>query len=492
MAPAPDNTIAVTVTNRQAWITRASDQAYTVLREYWSFSVPGARFTPAYKYNGWDGKIRLFKYGQVPAGLFRATQKDIETSLNLKFEIKYDRPEVQDFLPGIEAASEDYQYQNQCVEAMCRALRKGGGLILSATGTGKTATAAAFFSKLPYNCLFVVDQVDLLYQSQKEIEHWLKEPVGVVGDSEYQVQRVTVGTRQTLSRHVKNPKFMEWYKRVKIIVVDELHEQMNRSNFVVLEKIKPLARYGLTATLQLQKKDIRMRAYSFAGPVLFEFPVKEGMKWGVLSQGRVLQLRFGQQDPYLTRNYQHEYQTEILENPHKLQACIDIVNLLLAQKRYVIVLVERVLHVQLLSRMFEKAGIEHEVAYGNVKKEIRLQTREKFERGELQVIIANRVFKKGVNIKRVDAIIDMAEMKSKNDCIQKFGRGVRLHPDKTGLLYIDIGTGAGRFGRAAKSRARAFHQAQIPIRTVIIPSTIEAWKQVKRELDKFSQMELKL
>ncbi|CTT72286.1 Hef nuclease [Escherichia coli] len=42
------------------------------LRDYFSFEVEGARFSPRYKYSGWDGRIRLFTYENLmPIGLVR-------------------------------------------------------------------------------------------------------------------------------------------------------------------------------------------------------------------------------------------------------------------------------------------------------------------------------------------------------------------------------------------------------------------------------------
>ena len=42
------------------------------LSEYFTFEVPGYRFTPQFKNKWWDGKIRLFSYatGQIFTGLY--------------------------------------------------------------------------------------------------------------------------------------------------------------------------------------------------------------------------------------------------------------------------------------------------------------------------------------------------------------------------------------------------------------------------------------
>lgn len=150
--------------------------------------------------------------------------------------------------------------------------------------------------------------------------------------------------------------------------------------------------------------------------------------------------------------------------------------------KYVIILVSRIQHVKNLSERLE--DVPHKLVYGEKQVSDRQKSTRKFEKGKIRLIIANQVFKKGVNIKRVDVIIDAAAMKSKNDAIQKFGRGVRKHEDKEGLMYFDIAdvdpapiqvkkkvqgkrvwrTKRHSFDMAARQRNRAFKQVSLPVR----------------------------
>lgn len=455
--------VEITLTNKLAWVTKASDLSYEKLDRFWSYSVPGARFTTAFRH-GWDGRIKMFKRGSVAAGLFRATRWDAEEELGIKFKVTRDLPSVACALKRGKPIDKKYLFQWEAVEAMCAAVKRGGGIILAATGGGKTKLCADFFGRYPYNCLFVVDQIDLLHQSKEEIQHWLGEEVGIVGEGIYETRRITVATIQTLRAHMHDREVLRWFKKIKIVVVDELHVQMGYRHFSVLDKISPVARFGLTATLQLKSKHVRLKAYAFAGPVLYQFPYSEARDKGIVASGRVLQFLLPELYPGRRRNYQDEVREEILENDLKATVCYRIVKWLIENKRCVLVLVDRVAHVQLLTEMF--ASIKHGVAYGPVSRSIRDKAKRDFEAGKLHLLIANCVFKKGMNIKRVDAIVDMAEMKSKNDVQQKFGRGVRLHKNKAELLYIDIGTQTGRFAQAAVSRARALKKAGVKVITV--------------------------
>src|ERR1700722_9776799 len=193
-----------TLTNRLAWITDCDDATFALLRDFWSIYPDGYQFSPKYKmwyaayhretrkalierrepdYSklpGWDGKIRYFKRGNLPSGLFLATQDELKEKHGIEFKISYDLPKPLQFKLGLKAAVKQYAYQDKCADAMCAAIPSGGGIVLAATGAGKTSVAAKFMSRLPCNCLFVVDQIDLLYQYQAELSQWLGEPVGVV------------------------------------------------------------------------------------------------------------------------------------------------------------------------------------------------------------------------------------------------------------------------------------------------------------------------
>lgn len=487
-------TVSVTLTNQDAWITKASKAADVELDEQWSFFFGAAWRVPSYKIylkekaravkegdptrkvGGWDGKIRFYKQGCVPVGIFRATQKDIP---GVRFKVTHDLPPVKAFKPGIHMPKEGrYKHQTECVDEMCAALALGGGIVLAATGTGKTATAAQFFSRVGYDCLFVVDQIDLLYQSQEEISRWLKEPVGVVGNQQYQVERVTVATTQTLQRHLRDKKFRRWFRKVKIVLVDELHVQMGRKTFKVLRSINPIGRYGLTATLQMKKKDVRLNAWAFAGPVIFRFPIKQAQKQGVVAHGSVLQLRFP--SDCQGGGYQEEYASEVRDNEAKLKACRKIVTWAIEQGRCVYVLVDRIQHVHNVDGLFSDTSFGHAVAYGAVGKNLRVKARGRFEKGTVKLIIANRVFQKGINQSRVDVILDLAEMKDENAAVQKFGRGVRLYGENKQLLYIDFASQAGRFLKNAKIRARAFKAEEIPIKVVNVLNSSRALRAVQR------------
>jgi superfamily II DNA or RNA helicase len=178
-------------------------------------------------------------------------------------------------------------------------------------------------------------------------------------------------------------------------------------------------------------------------------------------------------------DYRTELSAQVTTNLLKLGACDLVTRELLVQDRHVVLLVEQVLHLQNVHDLFK--DIPHAEAYGAVKVEKRRQDRLLFEQDEIKLIIANKVMKKGVSVNRIDAMIDMAEGKSKNDPVQKFGRGLRLHRSKSELIYVDFGTqGHGRFAKASISRRRALQAAGISVTMARVKTEAEAVSALRK------------
>lgn len=435
----------------------------------------------------WDGRISFLRGLQLSAGLFRATWKEAQIDCDVRFVVEMRRWSMT-IEAGLPPAADQYRHQNECADVMTRAIPRGGGIVLSATSSGKTAIAARLFSRVTGNCLFVVDQLDLLRQQQAEMGSWLQtELIGFVGESVFAPRRVTVATIQTLNAHRNSPEFKSWYSRIDVMIVDELHEQMGKRNFNVLEAIGPVAVFGLTATLEMKLKETRIKAFAFAGPVIYRFPISEGVKRKVLTEGSVLQLLFSPVKMRMGTKPAVELAMQVTENQLKLDACLAVTRELLLQDRHVTVLVDRVAHLRDVSSIL--GGIPHRCAFGAVDVDQRQEAKLLFEQESIRLLVANKVFKKGVSIKRIDAMIDMAEMKSKNDAVQKYGRGLRLHKDKTEFIYVDFGTdGEGRFAKAAASRRRALRQSGIAVQVVRnIGSEADAVSAVRRFIRKVTR-----
>jgi superfamily II DNA or RNA helicase len=279
-----------------------------------------------------------------------------------------------------------------------------------------------------------------------------------------------------MHRHRYDKTYLPYVENLQCIIVDELHLALNRSNFETIEAIKPPVVFGLTATLELRKKHVFMKAYDMCGPVVFEYNLTKGVAEGHLSKGVAISVEVAQDItlPPIKGNpawrhiqlkrilqYQELYNKVIVDGKVRNRFIKEFVTEAIKRGKYVIVLLERIRHLKETSRRLD--GIPHDLVYGDKHVSQRIASKAEFEKGRIRLILANKVFKKGVDIKRVDIIIDGAGMKSRNDCIQKYGRGVRMCDEKEGLIYIDICDRFNKFEKAGKARRHALKSIGVPV-----------------------------
>jgi len=77
-----------------------------------------------------------------------------------------------------------------------------------------------------------------------------------------------------------------------VLVIDEVHVAMNRRSISIVSTIAPKAVFGLTATLELHKPDVRMRVTALAGPKIFEYDLPTAVAEGNLSKGVICYVNF--------------------------------------------------------------------------------------------------------------------------------------------------------------------------------------------------------
>jgi hypothetical protein len=115
------------------------------LGEYFTFTVPGARFSPAYKNKMWDGKIRLFHLMRqtLYVGLL---DKVKQFALDRGYQLEYHK--LSDFGEDIFPLAAAQQHVQDCeltltprdyqYDAFVHAIRKKRAVLISPTASGKS------------------------------------------------------------------------------------------------------------------------------------------------------------------------------------------------------------------------------------------------------------------------------------------------------------------------------------------------------------------
>lgn len=175
------------------------------LRNELSYKVPDSEWSAKYKTGQWDGRISLYvKRNQCfPTGLtMRVARLFDELNVQYKFTDKREKP-VRDYNINCDFMGKDLRdYQTISGDL---ALKNQRGMLALATGAGKTMTSCYIFHKLKVKpVVFIVPAIELLKQTQKEFEKYLKingEPVkvGIAGGGlcDINMEGINVITYQT-------------------------------------------------------------------------------------------------------------------------------------------------------------------------------------------------------------------------------------------------------------------------------------------------------
>ena len=83
-------------------------------------------------------------------------------------------------------------------------------------------------------------------------------------------------------------------------------------------------------------------------------------------------------------------------------------------------------------------GLSTGIVTGDQAKGEREETIAAFKAGELRCLVNVRVLTTGFDVKDIDLIADLAPTKSPGLHVQKLGRGLRIHPNKTDCLLLDF------------------------------------------------------
>lgn len=224
------------------------------LSDLFSFDVPGARFTPAYKNSGWDGKIRLFntRGRTIYAGLLSRVkeyfdQNDIEYSCDI--EDPDPAAGIEEFLSSLDLPFEPYEYQK---DALTQAATHERILLLSPTSSGKTFMQYLILRWFGLKALYIVPRKILISQGLKDFKQFGWDPDDMTKLStkdEHVKESLVFSTWQTAT---KMPK--EFINQFDVIIGDEAHTFSAKSLTTLMERATDVRyRIGCTGSLDGSK-----------------------------------------------------------------------------------------------------------------------------------------------------------------------------------------------------------------------------------------------
>ena len=422
-----------------------------------SYQVQGYQYMSAYR--NWDGRHRLFdKKHSFSIGLLHLVEKVlnehqlpyeiIDNRENLVYGQEYHLDDNSKFKPR------DYQ-----LEFLENAQKHGSGIIKSPTGSGKTLMIAMLAAKFNIKTVIYVIGIELLYQMKKTLEEaYPGMEVGIVGDGCCEIKDITVATiwsaaasfnekivleenNATPDTEEKNQKLnkeavRKMVQEAQMFVLDEAHYS-GASTVQMLSKYSIAAKHRfLFSGTPWREAGDDLLIDAVGGPRIFDIDASYLIDRNYLVPPKIHFIEVPSKKN-IGSNYQEVYQNYVVENQERNDLIVKSTHRLIEDGRKVLILVTKVSHGKKLLSLLED-DVRVFSLDGKNSSKTRMDAIEKMHNGNLDVIIASKIFDQGIDIPELSSLILAGPQKSTGRTLQRIGRVIRTAPNKKDAIIVDF------------------------------------------------------
>lgn len=326
--------------------------------------------------------------------------------------------------------------QADALEALEK-LRANGeekGLVISATGTGKTFLSAFDVRRInPKRMLFIVHRRTIAQKSMESYQAIMPDKTMALysGAGRQDSADYLFATIQSISNDLEKFKSDAF----EYIVIDETHRAEASSYQKVMNHFKPFFMLGMTAT---PERTDGIHVFSlFDHNIAYEIRLHQALKENMLVPFHY----YGVSD--LTIDGEPiDDNTEFnkLCSPERIKHILHFASFYGACDKIVrgLVFVSSVNEATEMARQFNEASISTIALSGSNSHEERQTAIESLERGEIRYIISVDIFNEGVDIPSVNQVLMIRPTQSAIIYVQQLGRGLRKADNKQYLTVIDF------------------------------------------------------
>ena len=379
----------------------------------------------------YDSPTRSFPSGLLPLVSDMAREagheiffEDMRVKPCLPSEV--DIPFLQDELRG--------KYQSDAIEA---GVAWGRGIWWCPTGFGKTQLAIGIAKRLPCRWAFIVDEASLLDQTIDRWNVWDldNEPAGILGAGRWQDARFVVATYQTLMAKINDPTVQRWVESIGGLLLDETHVVAAPEYYKTAMRFhNAYWRIGLSATPLSRGPWENLHVMAVTGRVIYRAEIPEMVNAGVLAMPVVEMVPFEHKEASAA-TWQGVYGELVVRN---LRRNSEVVNRATTGELPCFVFVKQINHGDDLLAKILKKGMRAEFLWAEATLRERKAAMKRMVDGELDIIVTNRIFQKGIDVPNLRSIVIAAGGRSVVDALQRVGRGMRVVPGKRAFTVVDF------------------------------------------------------
>ena len=438
------------------------------IQEYFTFEVPNAKFTPAYKNKYWDGKIRLFSpfNGLLYIGLLdylAEFAKERNYTLQLDREFTQKPPQVTpeqitEFLSELKlhAHGKTITPHPHQLDAINAAINRERALLLSPTASGKSLIIYALLrwyqNIIPPDrkILIVVPTISLVSQMKSDFADYAK---NTDWDAEENCHTIFGGQQKMDNRQIVISTWQSIYELPKsyfdqfeVVVGDEAHLFKAQSLTSIMTKLtKCPYRIALTGTLDGTKTN-KLAIEGLFGTTLKVTSTKDLIDSNLLSTISIDCIVLNYPPEVCKTLKEASYQEELEFLVGNAARNKFIAKLAASTKGNTLVLFQFVeKHGKPLYEMIRKMApivIENRKVFfvhGETEADYRESVRQITESEDNAIIVASYgTFSTGINIRSLKNIIFASPSKSRIRVLQSIGRQLRKSEKKDKACLYDI------------------------------------------------------
>ena len=322
------------------------------------------------------------------------------------------------------------------------------GLVVAATGTGKTYLAALdiknYFSKndKEFKVLFVAHREELLENGMTVLSNILKinkNNFGICfGGIKDINKKIIFASIQTLRTEYKN--FKQDY--FDYIVVDEFHHASADSYIKVINYFNPKFLLGLTATPERMdgKNILALCNYNLVGEIGLKKAMEQdliapfhyfGINDSTIDYNKITYKNGKYDESELTQNLNQNRRTDyILDKINKFGFCGDRLS--------AIAFCENIEHANFMNKQFKRVGYKSKVLTSKTNTTERSNLLNDFKNKKIEILCVVDIFNEGIDIPNINLLLFLRPTLSSTIFIQQIGRGLRKYKNKDFVTIIDF------------------------------------------------------
>jgi superfamily II DNA or RNA helicase len=251
--------------------------------------------------------------------------------------------------------------------------------------------------------------------------------VGIVQGPNIMEKNITMATIQSIEK-------IDSIRKYKNLILDEVHNVGGKSYQKILKLAHWQRIYGFSATpVNPKKMDLRSaKIIANVGNVIFEVKAKEMMDAEIISKPKIYMVPINLPDDIEDYNYKEAEMSGIIYNKYRNNIIRNIAEH--HRGEGVLILNKYIDQGREIAKLIPDAPfIWHEIS---VKE--RLKILERFDKREIDILIASRILDEGINIKNFKVLIIASAGLSFVKTIQRLGRGLRVTENKKTVTVYDF------------------------------------------------------